>query len=400
MNKDCKIKVKRGTRNTVGSANKLLIVLFAGFISVFFLLIMFLPKHEGELSPNERRVLASAPNTSLGNILSGKFSGEVDTWMEDHFPARNAFVSIYSHMNLYSGRSIVEKVTLGKNNRLFSAPVQRDDETMKTNAEKISGFITENDLNAFTFIIPSAGYMLPEELPAVHREYADGQIIDALNSVYGLRNCAKSIFADNVFNNAGNVSELYYRTDHHLTMKGSYITYCAIAKNLGFEPLAESEFEKRSYSFYGTAYGQSGLWEIPADDLQTWIGSYDSDLSVTVIDGTVETEHRGSLDTDKLSDDVVDKYAAYLYSNHGITKIVNPNVESGTLFVLKDSYGNAIVPFLAAHYNTIIMLDTRTMYYSPTMPAPSELAKEYNAKDFVVIYGVDTVAAGNIDWLR
>ena len=75
-------------------------------------------------------------------------------------------------------------------------------------------------------------------------------------------------------------------------------------------------------------------------------------------------------------------------------------VESGTLFVLKDSYGNAIVPFLAAHYNTIIMLDTRTMYYSPTMPAPSELAKEYNAKDFVVIYGVDTVAAGNIDWLR
>lgn len=70
---------------------------------------MFLPKHEGELSPNERRVLASAPNTSLGNILSGKFSGEVDTWMEDHFPARNAFVSIYSHMNLYSGRSIVEK---------------------------------------------------------------------------------------------------------------------------------------------------------------------------------------------------------------------------------------------------------------------------------------------------
>ena len=162
MNKDCKIKVKRGTRNTVGSANKLLIVLFAGFISVFFLLIMFLPKHEGELSPNERRVLASAPNTSLGNILSGKFSGEVDTWMEDHFPARNAFVSIYSHMNLYSGRSIVEKVTLGKNNRLFSAPVQRDDETMKTNAEKVSGFITENDLNAFTFIIPSAGYMLPD----------------------------------------------------------------------------------------------------------------------------------------------------------------------------------------------------------------------------------------------
>lgn len=397
MNNESKFKVKRRPN---ALSDKLMIALFVGFISVFFLLILFLPKHEGELSQNERRMLASAPNTSLSNILSGKFSGEVDTWMEDHFPARNAFVSIYSHMNLYSGRSIVEKVTLGKNDRLFSAPVQRDDEAMKTNSEKISSFISENDLNAYTFIIPSAGYMLPEELPAVHREYIDDQLIDAMNSVYGLHDYAKTIFAEDVLKEYGNVSELYYRTDHHLTMKGSYVAYCAIARNLGFEPLAESEFEKQSYSFYGTAYGQSGLWELPADDLQTWRGSYDADLEVTVVDGTVETEYHGSLDTTKLADGVADKYAAYLYSNHGITKIVNPNVESGTLFVLKDSYGNAIVPFLAAHYNTIIMLDTRTMYYSPTMPAPSELAAEYDAKDFVVIYGVDTAAAGNIDWLR
>lgn len=41
--------------------------------------------------------------------------------------------------------------------------------------------------------------MLPEELPAVHREYADGQIIDALNSVYGLRELCKKHFWPTMF---------------------------------------------------------------------------------------------------------------------------------------------------------------------------------------------------------
>ena len=46
------------------------------------------------------------------------------------------------------------------------------------------------------------------------------------------------------------------------------------------------------------------------------------------------------------------------------------------------------------------MTDYKTMNKEELSTLKAQLAKEYNAKDFVVIYGVDTVAAGNIDWLR
>lgn len=372
--------------------------LFIAFIAAFFLLIVFLPKREGELSPNERRVLAKAPDASLGNIMDGGFSKQVDTWMQDHFPLRTGFVSLYSYANRYTGRNSVESVVLGSGERLFNAPVEADDDAIETNIDKLSRFIDANSLKARTYFIPTSGYMLEADLPKLHLEYHDGEILDRLEGALEAK--ADVIPVRSIFSEQDDIGSLYYRTDHHLTMKGSYLSYLEIAKRLGLSPLPESEFTKTQYEFYGTAYGQSCLFATPCDTLETWVGSYDDKLSVTIFDGGGEKEYKGSLDTACLNDDVVDKYAAYLYSNHGITRIVNDSVFGGTLLVLKDSFGNAIVPFLAAHYHTVIMIDTRSLYYSPSLPSPSELCEEYGIEDFVVITGLDTVAEGTLDWLR
>lgn len=372
--------------------------LFVAFIAAFFLLILFLPKREGELSPNERRILAKAPDASMESIMHGEFSEQVDTWLQDHFPLRTSFVSLYSYANRYTGRNAVEGVVLGSDSRLLKAPVEAQDHAIETNIGKLTRFIDSNGLSAYTYFIPTSGYMLESALPKLHLEYHDGEIIDRLESA--LDQSAEIIAVRDLFNAYGDVSSLYYKTDHHLTMKGSYLSYVEIAERLGLSPLPESEFTKTSYEFYGTSYGQSGLFNTPCDTLETWVGSYDSNLTVTTADGGDEKVHQGSLDKTCLEDGVVDKYAAYLYSNHGITTIVNDSVSDGSLLVLKDSFGNAIVPFLAAHYRTIIMIDVRSLYYSPALPAPSELCEQYGIEDFLVITGLDTVAEGTLDWLR
>lgn len=386
------------TKKKASASTKALIAVFVGFIAVFSLLFVFLPKHEGELSPNERRILAPAPNASLSNIMSGGFSKEVDSWLQDHFPGRTFFVSLYSYLNRFTGRNAVENISLGSGERLFTSPIEVNDRVIETNVTKLNKFASENGLNARTYIIPTSGYMLESELPHPHLDYHDGEIISRFRTELGEN--YKAISAEEVLRAYGDVSELYYRTDHHLTMRGSYCSYCAIAEELGLTPLPESEFIKTSYEFFGTSYGQSGLFLTPADTLETWVGEYDKAVSVVTVDGSREETHTGMLDMSCLEDGVVDKYAAYLYSNHGITYITNDEVEEGTLLVLKDSYGNAIVPFLAAHYHTVIMIDTRTLYYSPSMKTPTELCEEYGVTDFVVIAGLDTVADGTLDWLR
>ncbi|MBQ7061322.1 MAG: hypothetical protein IJM85_06025 [Clostridia bacterium] len=379
------------------AAKKALIGVFCGFIAVFFLLILFLPKHEGELSPNERRILASRPDASFSNIISGGFSKQVDTWLQDHFPGRTFFVGLYSYLNRFTGRNPVENISLGRNSRLFTAPIADDGFTVNANSSRIERFVTENGLNAFCYIIPTSGYMLEDELPKSHLTYEDGALIAKLE---GGMPSVKAISAEETLRAAGDVSALYYRTDHHLTMRGSYVSYCAIARKLGLEPLDEAEFTKTAYEFYGTSYGQSGLFLTPPDSLETWDAPYSGKLRVTTVDGTKETVHEGYLDMSCLDEGSTDKYAAYLYSNHGITVVENGECESGALLVLKDSYGNAIVPFLAAHYRTVVMIDTRQLYYSPSMPTPTELAERYGISDFLVVTGLDTVAGGTLDWLR
>ncbi len=392
------VKAESNTEKKAGADKVALIAVFLGFIFVFALLILFLPKHEGELSPNERRILAAAPDASFSNILSGNFSKQTDTWLQDHFPGRTFFVSLYAYLNRFTGRNAVEKISLGAGSRLFTYPIEADDEVLQTNIGKVSGFAANNSLESKSFVIPTSGYMLEDALPGLHLEYHDGELIEAFSN--GVAPGTESISAERVFRAYGDVSQLYYRTDHHLTMKGSYVSYRALAEALGLEPLDESAFKKTSYEFFGTSYGQSGLFLTPADTLEVWEAPYFDALAVTTIDGRTETPHEGPIDKSCLEEGVVDKYAAYLYSNHGITLIENPDAPEGTLMVMKDSYGNAIVPFLAAHYSRIVMIDVRSLYYSPVMPTPSELCQQYGVHDFLIIAGLDTVAEGTLDWLR
>lgn len=380
----------------VRASHLALIIAFVGTIAVFFLLLCFLPKHEGELSPNERRLLAKAPTITLENIASGNFGKEVDTWLEDHFPLRNFFVASYAYMNHYFGKNAVESVIMGDEDRLFNAPTQVDESSINKNASKIEEFIEKSGLDAELVIIPSAGSVMTDSLPKLRLEYHDREML----SIFFDTCTADGIDIEELFTGTGDIGSMYYRTDHHLTMKGSYTVYRALCERLGLTPFAEEEFTKRSFDFYGTVYGTSGLMLTSPDTMEIWEKDGDSEISVSVFDGTNEINYMGILDESCLEESYVDRYACYLYSNHGLTVIENPNAEQDrTLLVLKDSYGNAIVPFLARHYSRIVMVDTR--YYAGIKDTPSELAEQYGIDEFVVIYGTDSINSDiSIAWLR
>lgn len=373
-----------------------LIIAFVGTIAVFFLLLCFLPKREGELSPNERRLLAKAPTVTVENIASGNFGSEVDTWLEDHFPFRNFFVASYAYMNHYSGKNAVESVIMGDDDRLFNAPLKTDESAIDKNASKIEEFIEKNGFDAEIVIIPSSGSVMPDSLPKLRLEYNDREMMSLFYDI-----CTEDgIDIEKLFTDTGDIGSMYYRTDHHLTMRGSYTVYRALCERLGLTPCAEEEFTKRSFDFYGTVYGTSGLMLTPPDSMEVWEKAGDNEISVSVFDGTNRSDYTGMLDESCLEESCVDRYACYLYSNHGLTVIENENAERDeTLLVLKDSYGNAIVPFLARHYSRIVMIDTR--YYAGIKDTPSELAEQYGAEQFVVIFGTDSINSDiSIAWLR
>ena len=65
-------------------------------------------------------------------------------------------------------------------------------------------------------------------------------------------------------------------------------------------------------------------------------------------------------DTSKL--ETRDKYAMFFNGNHGKVVITTPTEENRTLLVIKDSYANSLIPFLAPYYRKIVMVDPRYFY--------------------------------------
>ena len=52
----------------------------------------------------------------------------------------------------------------------------------------------------------------------------------------------------------------------------------------------------------------------------------------------------------------------FFNGNHGKVVITTPTEENRTLLVIKDSYANSLIPFLAPYYRKIVMVDPRYFY--------------------------------------
>ena len=89
---------------------------------------------------------------------------------------------------------------------------------------------------------------------------------------------------------------------------------------------------------------------------------------------------------DKL--DTRDKYALFFGGNHAQVKISTPTETDNTLLVLKDSYANSFVPFLAQHYRKIVMVDPR--YYYGDL---EQLIQVENVQEILYLYNANTFFA-------
>lgn len=359
-----------------------LIVVFVGFLVLSAVLFLVLPKQT--MSPLERRQLAEAPHLSVESLFSGQFGKDAEAYMSDHFPGRSNLVGLYSKWELLSGRNGLNGVYVGKAERLYTTPTAYNRSVIDRNCAVLTDFVEKTGVNAAYIVVPSVGSLDPDGLPANHAPYRDEEIVGVIDEqLSGFTRIRPALEASH-----------FYRTDHHWTSQGAYQAYLACADALGLEPYPESEFRKESVRyFYGTSYAKAGLWEITGDELELWHSS--SRISVEIQDDAGEPIYaddvffRDALNT-------VDMYNVYLDGNHGRVRLTNPQGQ-GKLLVIKDSFAQTLVPFLAENYAQIDMIDLR--HFRRT--AVSEFAAQEGYTDVLFVYGIDSMAASrDILWLQ
>ena len=171
---------------------------------------------------------------------------------------------------------------------------------------------------------------------------------------------------------------IFYRTDHHWTSLGAFYGANALLEVLGRESLKQESFtpEIASTSFNGTLYSQSGIHWLTPDTMEYWV----EEDGLTVIRGCAWSPP-GCHPT---GCGIKDKYASFLGGNQPLCVIQNENArDGGKLLLIRDSYSDALAPFLAQSFEEVHLLDLR--YYRMS---PAKYAAENGIDQICVVYSV------------
>ena len=337
-------------------------------------------------SEKENRVLASRPALKLDQIISGGYEKQFETYENDQFPLRDMWITLKATTDRLMGKVEENGVYLSKNGYLmeaFNAPSQTQyDATVNA----MTSFAQEHsDLKQYALIAPNSVNILKSNLPAFAP--ADDQnpwidkLKDSLTSAGVTFIDIRDTFTDH------KAEDLYYHTDHHWTTLGAYYAYLQAAAAMGIDTSSDS-YDKApvSQTFKGTLSAKSGFRSGETDEIDVFLPNGDNALSSVVNYVDEQKKSASFYDTSKLN--TRDKYALFFGGNHAQIKISTPTESNNTLLVLKDSYANSFIPFLAQHYRKIIMIDPR--YYYGDL---EQLLQVENVQEILYLYNANTFFA-------
>jgi len=212
----------------------------------------------------------------------------------------------------------------------------------------------------YSLIIPTSyGVTLPDDIKTQIANYADqGENITKVFSKMS-ENVTPVYCYDNLMTHRDEY--LYFRTDHHWNGKGAYYAYAAFCRTKGIEPYTLEEREKKEFDgFLGTMYQNNGEDKnlLPADTVEAFLPvSANAKMKFTNTEGTTY-DWPIVKDVSEWSSGA--KYNTFAGSDNPITEFTNPDVADGSvLIVVKESFGNALLPYLVDHYSKIYEIDYR-----------------------------------------
>lgn len=337
-----------------------------------------------EYSANENRYLTQFSTVNLSGILSGEMQQQMGNALEDQFPGRDFWTGLTTKVEKKLGYKDVGGVYLGKDSYYFEKVMNQD--ISQTNyfqnlrfvnhLVKISG---EADVTAM--LVPSPGTILSDKLPA-HAVLYDAETM--YEEAAQVLQDVKLIDLRQSLKQESEKSQVYYRTDHHWSLRGAYEGYSAYCQVEGGTPKNYEAFDVHTVSedFYGTLYSKALDDDAVPDMMDAAQGLPDVEV---ICDGK---ERSGVYDTTKVEQK--DKYAYYFGGNYGEVTISHVNNDSSAgkkLLVIKDSFANSMIPFLLEEYDEIRMLDLR--YFKNSM---ERYVEEYGADEVLVLYELSNFA--------
>ena len=238
-----------------------------------------------------------------------------------------------------------------------------DEERAKLYSDTVNGLADKvPDMNVYSMIVPNHTEMgLPRRLWAKNggEAYTNSQA-DSIRSAY------ESMDKDKVtpINAYNYLSEhcneyIYFNSDHHWTGLGSYYAYKAFADTLGLTALSLDDCEEKTIDgFTGSLTNNAD--GLKSDTVHYWHLPYSVSMEITHEGGSTESYNSPYFDEEANGSLT---YGVFIWGDNPLTvmKSNSEKAESGRkIMVVKESYGNAFVPYLTQNFEEVHVADMRS----------------------------------------
>ena len=339
--------------------------------------------HQRTYSPVEKRELQTRPKISITKVLDGRFQKKYESYLRDQFPGRDHWVSFQTDMELFMGKNEIHNVYIGKNHYLLEHYTEKefDPQQISKNLQALEKFVGKAKQNAdvHVMMVPTQSWVLREKLPAFAPHYKEQKFYDALQQKLEKEDVLISV--EPVLD-AHKEEEIYYRTDHHWTTLGAWYAYEQYTKAVGGDlqrAQGKKKFRCISKDFYGTTYAKIN-YARQADKIEI----YEPADKLRVVYNMGEKKTKTLYDVSFLK--TADQYSVFTGGNQAVLEITGGKENGKTLLLIKDSFANSILPFLAEDYEKLVVVDLRQLNVSGDrlleMFSPTDILILYNSAQF------------------
>ncbi len=323
--------------------------------------LSFYIKPQVEYSDLENRLLQTRPELVLEELFDGSYQEHYEAYLNDQMPGRDGWVRAAAKMEQLVGKTDINGVYIGKDGYLLEKfdVASYDAAQVKENIAFLSRFLNAavqryGKERVSCMMLPDKAGAMPDKLPA----YAADSTVQEKAALAGLTQSLDEpdILLDmqpELFKHQD--AYLYYRTDHHWTTLGAYYAYQKWADQTGHKAFSLDSFQIETVfdDFYGTSYNKAHI-QVPMDRIELFHSPFED--GITVDDG--ENVSASFYDLEAAAEGF-DRYRVFFSKNTAKIRITTKAATGRSLLVVKDSFANCFVPFLAGDYEEIIMVDCR-----------------------------------------
>lgn len=414
--------------------NKVRAVIVSFFVLLFVVatVALYMPLRP-TYSEAEKRELTNFPEFSVQALLDGSYFDGIGTWYSDTFPFREMFINANSKIKSFYGigdsiSGFVDEMgddipvipEMPSDGETVTQPIVTDPPTTEP-PDKIDESLIQK--LSSVIIVDNAAY----EYYSFIRSTADGYAATVNRAVNALKGKSRVfcmviptsidiMLDDDIRKNVSTTSQndainyiysvtspeavkiklyeplrahrdeyIYFRTDHHWTALGAYYAYCEYASAVGFTPAALTDFEEKQFdNFVGAFYNDTDKDPALEKDPDT-VYAYKPVGNVKL----EYTDKKGNKVKWPVISDVSgwsrsSKYSTFIGGDQPYTHIVNSDITDGSsCLVIKESFGNAMVPFLTANYAEVHVIDYR--YWKGDI---NEFAKKNGIDDVIFLNNI------------